>query len=84
MDDFQGAGVMIARARAFFPFLYSSGDPSVPELYDVYNLHDDKVAAPAVFIVDKGGRITYRYVGKIIADRAPTDEILEELARLER
>ncbi len=84
MDDFQGAGTMIANTRAFFPFLYTNKDSAVPELYDVYNLHGDLVAAPAVFIVDKKGRIAYSYIGIDIADRAPTDEIVEALQDIER
>ena len=84
MDDFEGAGTMIANARAFFPFLYTTKDPSIPQAYEVYNLHGDLVAAPAVFIVDKDGKIAYSYVGIDIADRASTDEIIKELQKLQR
>lgn len=75
---------MIANARAFYPFLYTTKDSAVPELYNVYNLHGDLVAAPAVFIIDKDGKIAYSYIGIDIADRAPTDEIIDVLQDIER
>ena len=83
MDDFEGAATMIANARAFYPFLYTTKDASVPQAYEVYNLHGDLVAAPAVFIIDKNGKIAYSYIGIDIADRAPTDDILNELKKIE-
>lgn len=84
MDDFQGAGNMISSTRAFYPVLYTNKDSAVPELYDVYNLHGDLVSAPAVFIIDKNGKIAYSYIGIDIADRAPTDEIITALQEIQR
>ena len=84
MDDFEGAGTMIANARAYYPVLYTTRDASVPEAYEVYNLHGDLVAAPAVFIIDKDGKIAYSYIGIDIGDRAPTDDIVEALRKIER
>jgi peroxiredoxin len=83
MDDFQGAGTMIGNSGATFPVLYTSKSEKVPSDYGVYALHDDGVAAPSVFIIDKNGKIAYEYVGKDITDRPDTGTILEELKRLE-
>ena len=82
MDDFQGAGTMIANSRATFPVLYTSRSQEVPEAYNVYNLHNDGVAAPAVFVIDKSGKIAYKYIGKSISDRPDSAVILDELKKL--
>ena len=82
MDDFQGAGTMIANSGASFPVLYTTKNEEVPKAYNVYNLHNDGVAAPAVFIIDTNGKITYQYIGKDIADRPDTAIVLTELKKL--
>ena len=82
MDDFRGAGTMIVNSGATFPFLYTSKSDKIPSDYNVYDLHNDGVAAPAVFIIDKQGDIAFEYVGKDIADRPDTAIILEKLKKL--
>ena len=82
MDDFRGAGIMIVNSGATFPVLYTSQSEDIPESYSVYDLHNDGVAAPAVFIIDKNGNIAFKYIGKDIADRPDTAIILEELQKL--
>ncbi len=82
MDDFQGAGTMIVNSGATFPVLYTSKREDIPEAYNVYDLHNDGVAAPAVFIIDKNGNIAYEYIGKDIGDRPDTAIIVEELQKL--
>ena len=83
MDDFQGAGTMIANSGAILPRpLYHQERGSPRQAYDVYNLHNDGVAAPAVFIIDTNGKITYEYIGKDIADRPDTAIVLAELKKL--
>lgn len=73
---------MIANSGATFPFLYTSKSDTIPNDYNVYDLHNDGVAAPAVFIINKQGDITFEYIGKDIADRPDTTIILEELEKL--
>ena len=82
MDDFQGAGTMIANSGATFPVLYTTKNHEVPSHYNVYDLHNDGVAAPSVFIIDKYGNIAYKYVGEDIADRPDTAILLAELQKL--
>ena len=48
----------------------------------VYNLLGDKLAAPATFILDRDGVITWKYVGQVIGDRASTDDIISQLEAL--
>ena len=82
MDDFRGAGTMIVNSGATFPVLYTTKNAKIPRDYNVYDLHNDGVAAPAVFIVDKNGNIAYQNIGKDIADRPDTAAILRELERI--
>lgn len=72
MEELTGAG---------FPIL-SDEDAVVARDYGVYNLLNDRVAAPSVFVVTPGGRIEWRYVGKNISDRLAPDQILAEVDRL--
>ena len=82
MDDFQGAGTMIANSGATFPVLYTTKNHEIPSDYKVYDLHNDGVAAPAVFVIDKEGNIAYEYIGKDIADRPDTAVLLAELQKI--
>ena len=72
MAELTGAG---------FPIL-SDEDAEVARDYGVYNLLNDSLATPSVFIVTHGGRIEWRYVGKDVSDRPEPDEILAEVDRL--
>ena len=72
MAELTGAG---------FPIL-SDRDAEVARDYGVYNLLNDSLATPSVFIVTHGGRIEWRYVGKDVSDRPEPDEILAEVDRL--
>lgn len=46
-----------------------------------WNIYDGKneIARPATFVVAKGGKLLYRYVGKSPRDRPTTDVVLEVL-----
>ena len=72
MAELTGAG---------FPIL-SDVDAGVARDYGVYNLLNDGLATPSVFIVTPGGRIEWRYVGQGISDRLAPDQILAEVDRL--
>ena len=73
---------MIANSGATFPVLYTTKSDKIPKAYDVYNLHNDGVAAPAVFIIDKNGVIAFEYIGKDIGDRPDTALLVAELQKL--
>ncbi len=62
---------------ASFPIL---ADPEhhAAEMYGVYNLLGDELAAPAVFVL-RDGRIYWAHVGQDSADRPSVDEILAHL-----
>ena len=78
MDGIPDAAQMAAHAGAGFPVL-SDPEGSAVRRYGVYDLLGDGVAAPAVFIVGKDGRIVWRQVGRNIADRPTAEEVLEVL-----
>ncbi|MCS7177887.1 MAG: redoxin domain-containing protein [Anaerolineae bacterium] len=60
-----------------FPIL-ADPDHRVAEMYGVYNLLGDGLAAPAVFVL-KNGSIRWSYVGQSPTDRPPVAEILAHL-----
>ena len=53
----------------------------VSEIYGVYDLLNDKVAAPATFLIRPNGRIAWRHVAEDITDRPTSVEILIEIDR---
>ena len=73
---------MIANSGATFPVLYTTQSHEIPSDYEVYDLHNDGVAAPAVFIIDNNGNIAYEYIGKDIADRPDTAILIAELQKI--
>ncbi len=74
LDAVEGVRVSIG---APFPML-ADPDHRVAEMYGVYNLLGDGLAAPAVFVL-KDGVIRWSYVGQNPADRPPVAEILARL-----
>jgi peroxiredoxin len=66
-----------ASIDAPFPML-ADPDHRAAEMYGVYNLLGDGLAAPAVFVL-KDGVIRWSYVGQNPADRPPVAEILAHL-----
>lgn len=69
---------MVQVSGAEFPIL-ADADHRVAEAYQVYNLLGDGKATPAVFIVDREGRIVWTYVGKNANDRPGYQTILDHL-----
>jgi peroxiredoxin len=65
---------------AAYPLL-ADADHQVSEAYGVYDLLGDGLAAPAVFIIDRDGRITWSYVGEANSDRPSSEMLLEALDR---
>ena len=82
-DDTAGGEEMTELTGAEFPIL-SDEEAAVSRDYGVYNLLNDSLAAPSVFIIAPGGRIEWSYVGKNISDRPAADDILAEVDRLIR
>jgi len=66
------------RTQVTYPML---ADPThqVASDYGVYNLLNDNLAAPSVFIIDTDGRIVWSRVGRNAGDRPSVKTILEHL-----
>jgi len=78
VHDVAGAQRVTQVTGAPFPLL-ADPDHAVAEAYGVYNLLGDGIATPAVFIIDKAGRIVWSYVGQSASDRPSSQTILENL-----
>jgi peroxiredoxin len=78
VHDRAAALLVVQATGADFPIL-ADPDHSVAEAYGVYNLLSDRIATPAVFIVDTSGRITWSYVGQNASDRPSAETIWENL-----
>ncbi|MFL2640324.1 MAG: peroxiredoxin family protein [Dehalococcoidia bacterium] len=62
--------------------ILSDDQATVSKNYQVFDVLDDRLAAPAVFIVGKDGSILWRRIGENAGDRPSSDEILSQLSRL--
>ena len=58
--------------------LYSDAEGAAARAYGVWDA-DDEIALPATFVIARGGRLVYRYVGTSKSDRPPVSEILTAL-----
>ena len=81
-DDLSGAETMVNRIGIPFPILYDSAADVVRE-YGVYDLLGDGLAAPATFVIDRGGVVRWTHVGDATSDRASAQEILRQLRQLD-
>ena len=81
-DDLTGAAALVRQFNLPFPVLYSSGLPDVPEKYGVWELHEPNLAAPAVFLIDRTGRLVWSEISTNYRDRTSTDEIVQRLVAL--
>lgn len=61
-----------------FPLL-ADPDHVVTQSYGVYDLFGDGRAAPATFIIDADGVVTWAYVGKDNNDRPSAEMLLQEM-----
>ena len=60
-------------------FVLADSDHRVAEAYGVYNLLNDQVATPAVFIINPNGQISWSYIGSGVNDRPSVETILANL-----
>ena len=74
VQDQAGAQTMASRANTSYPIL-ADPDHRIAEAYGVFNILNDGVAAPSVFVINKAGQIVWNYIGKNINDR-PTSEMI--------
>ncbi len=82
IDGIPDAAQMATLTGALFPVL---ADPvgKVVRRYGFYDLHGDKVAAPATIIIGQEGAVLWRNVGQSITDRPTAEQILAVLKDLE-
>ena len=64
-----------------FPVLYDTST-EVAQAYEVFDLLDDGLAAPSMFIMDSDGIIRWKYIGEAPGDRPTLATIKEQLAKL--
>ncbi len=81
-DDFEGSETLIRQVAPRFPMLYTGGDNSVPQAYDVFDLHGDGLASASVFLIDKSGAIVWESIGASIRHQVSAEEIVEQLEKL--
>ncbi len=81
-DNLEGSEELISRFGLDFPLLYTSEDPSVPQGYEVFDLHGDGLASASVFVIDKSGSVRWQDVGRSISHQVSASEIAGQLERL--
>ena len=59
--------------------LLADADHAVADAYGVFNLLNDDVATPSVFVIDPAGRIIWSYVGRDANDRPSAADILSHV-----
>ena len=81
VDDRAYASQMADLVGAEYPVL-ADATRYVSEIYGVYDLLNDRVAAPATFIIRADGGIAWKHIAEDITDRPASSEILAEIDRL--
>ncbi len=81
MNDLQDALTVVGEWRVTFPVLYDAST-EVTRSYTVYDLLDDGLATPSMFIIDAEGVIRWKYVGTSAGDRPALSTIKEHLSSL--
>ncbi len=81
MNDLQDALAVVGEWQVTFPVLYDAST-EVTRSYTVYDLLDDGLATPSMFIIDAEGIIRWKYIGTSAGDRPALSTIKEQLAAL--
>ena len=53
------------------------------ESYGVYDTLNDGYATPSVFVIDKGGDVRWKYIGRHYNDRPTNEQIIVQLEALQ-
>ncbi len=65
------------------PFsMLSDPDLKVIRTWGVREAGKQKIAAPCMFLLARGGKVLWRYLGKSMSDRPDLDEVLRIIDRL--
>ncbi len=81
-DNFEGSETLIRQVAPRFPMLYSSGDNTVPQAYDVFDLFGDGLASASVFVIDKSGAVVWESIGTNYRHQVSAGTILSQLGKL--
>ncbi len=81
-DDLSGAARAIEYLDLGFPILFDP-DAEVVRMYGVYNLLRDRYATPSTFIIDKNGKVRWKYIGRRYNDRPTNQQIITQLESLQ-
>jgi len=82
LDDLTGGERVIETLGLEYQVL-SDPDAEVVKAYEVFNLHNNNLATPATFIIDKQGIIRWEYIGETArSDRPNNQDILAQLRQL--
>ena len=76
MDDLTGADTIASRVGITFPVLYTSGDASVFEAYDVYG---GELAIPSVFVINPQGKIAWKFISPNYTQRVLPERVLKNI-----
>ena len=80
-DDLSGAENAIKHLNLGFPILFDL-EAKVIRKYGVYNLLRDRHATPSTFIIDKNGKVRWKYIGQRYNDRPTNQQIIAQLEAL--
>lgn len=75
VQDQNAAKTLVQETGITYPVLADSNH-AVAEAYGVFNLLNDNVAAPSVFIINKAGGLVWSQIGQAINDRPTNQTIL--------
>ncbi len=78
-DDLSNTESLVSGFGIDFPLLYTSGDSSVPDAYDAFDLHGDGLASAAVFVIDDAGEVRWQEVGEVYSNVVPASRIVSQL-----
>ncbi len=68
------------RSSLHVPYpMFGDPDHAVSSAYGVYDVLGDRLAVPAVFVINSNGRIVWSYIGQDSQDRPTAAEILAHL-----
>lgn len=79
IDSEEDARAVVARLNLTYPVLYDT-TTAVTRAWGVFNLLNDGVPAPAVYVFDSAGNLVSYRIGETIADRPHAAEVLSVLA----
>ena len=82
-DQLSGAERAVEYLDLGFPILFDP-EAEVVQQYGVFNLLNDHLATPSVFIIDKNGNVRWKHIGRNYADRPSNQKIIAQLDAIQK